>query len=161
MKTRDFIEPIEFLNEIHKNGVKYVLIGRQAVIAYGGPVQSMDYDIFIDGRAKNTELLLSIAEKFDLYPSISKEELNKTFMFKLENDFVVDVFRTGSFTSSRGKKIFFKDIYERKNVLKDPSGFEVNLPSIDDLIELKKLRGLPKDLNDIEYLETIKENFNK
>ena len=39
-------EPLQFLKGIHAAGVRYLLIGRQAVIAYGGPMFSMDYDIY-------------------------------------------------------------------------------------------------------------------
>jgi hypothetical protein len=154
----NLVEPLQFIKEIHDKGVKYLLIGRQAVIAYGGPVQSMDYDIFIDGAKENTRKLLDIAKNYGLYPSRKIEKLENTFMFKLENDFVVDVFRSRHFTSSNGKKISFDDIYLRRNTVKGASGLEVNLPSIDDLIELKKLRNSPKDIQDIKYLEEIKEN---
>ena len=49
------IEPLEFIKAIHQSGVRYLLIGRQAVIAYGGPVMSMDYDIYIDGNTAIVE----------------------------------------------------------------------------------------------------------
>jgi len=153
---QDLIEPLAFLKEIHDEGVKYLLIGRQAVIAYGGPVQSMDYDIYVDGSPENTDKLLAIAQKYELYPSIPKEKLHENFKFRLENDIAVDIFRAKSFSSGKGKKITFQEIYERKNTLKDFSGLEINVPSIDDLIALKRLRSSPKDLNDIKYLQAIK-----
>jgi len=136
--------------------VKYLLIGRQAVIAYGGPVQSMDYDIYIDGSEENTNKLLEIAAGFELHPSISKKELRKSFKFKLENEILVDVFRAKALSSSRTGKITFEEIYKRKVLAKDLSGLEINLPSLDDLISLKKLRSSPKDLLDIQYLEEIR-----
>jgi len=40
--------------------------------------------------------------------------------------------------------------------MKGQAGLELNLPSIDDLILLKKLRSSPKDLQDILYLEALK-----
>ncbi|MFA4967427.1 MAG: hypothetical protein WC624_04335 [Candidatus Margulisiibacteriota bacterium] len=150
------IEPLQFLKEIHEKGVRYLLIGRQAVIAYGGPVQSMDYDIFIDGSEDNTKVLLSIAEKYDLIPNLAKDKIKSHFKFRLENDFIVDVFRARSLSLGKGKKITFEDIYSRRNVLKGASGLELNLPSIEDLISLKKLRSSPKDLLDIQYLQAIK-----
>src|SRR3989338_6510324 len=108
------IEPLEFIKAIHQSGVRYLLIGRQAVIAYGGPVMSMDYDIYIDGNKENTSLLLKIAEKFGLYPSIPKEKLQAHFKFRLENDFSLDIFRARSFSSGKGKKVVFDEIYARK-----------------------------------------------
>jgi len=38
-------EAIDFLNDIHKAGVRYLLIGRRSIIAYGGPVQTGSYAI--------------------------------------------------------------------------------------------------------------------
>jgi hypothetical protein len=150
------IEPLEFLKKIHEKGVKYLLIGRQAVIAYGGPVQSMDYDIYIDGSEGNTQLLINIAKKIALCPTIPLDKMKSHFKFRLENDFALDVFRAKFLSSGKGKKISFEDIYKRRNVLKGETGLEINVPSIDDLIELKKLRSLPKDLEDIKYLQAIK-----
>ncbi len=150
------IEPLEFLKEIHTKGVKYLLIGRQAVIAYGGPVQSMDYDIYIDGSKENTNLLLSVAKEFNLNPSLPKEKLQTHFKFRLENDFTLDVFRAKSFQLTSDKKITFEELYKDRTILKGETELEINVPSIDGLIALKKLRSLPKDLRDIEYLEELK-----
>jgi hypothetical protein len=149
-------EPLAFIEAIHKKGVRYLLIGRQAVIAYGGPVQSMDYDIYIDGSEENTAKLLEIAHEFGLYPSVPKEELKKTFKFKLENDIVIDVFRAKMFSSLEAGRIKFSEIYDRKVIAKDPSGLQINLPSIEDLIALKRLRSSPKDLQDIAYLKDLR-----
>lgn len=150
------IEPLRFLKDIHGNGVRYLLIGRQAVIAYGGPVQSMDYDIYIDGSETNIAKLLGIAEKYGLLPSIPKEKIKASFKFRLENDFIVDVFHARSLSVGKGRKLTFEEIYARKKVLGGEEGLELNLPAIDDLIQLKKLRSSPKDLLDIKYLEELK-----
>lgn len=153
------IEPLRFLKAIHTKGVRYLLIGRQAIIAYGGPVQSMDYDIFIDGGKENTDLLLKIAKEFDLCPSMPKEDLHTHFKFRLENDFALDVFRAKSFQLTPDKKITFEELYNDRVILRGETGVEVNVPSIDGLIALKKLRSLPKDLRDIEYLEKLKKKL--
>jgi hypothetical protein len=149
-------EPIEFLNELHKAGVRYLLIGRRSIIAYGGPVQTMDYDIYVDRKESNLDLFLKIAGNFDLLPSISKEEIKRHFKFKLENDFTIDVFCPRYFSTGKGKKVSFDELYERRNIAKGETGLKINLPSIDDLIELKRLGSRPKDIEDIKYLEGIK-----
>lgn len=133
-----------------------MLIGRQAVIAYGGPVQTMDFDLYVDGSEENTARLLKAAKKFGLSPNLSPEELTKHFKFKLENDFAVDIFRAKSFYSSE-KRFTFEELFARKVVAKGEEGLELNLPAIDDLIALKKLRSAPKDLEDIKYLKALKE----
>lgn len=151
--------PINFIKEIHTKGVKYLLIGRRAVVAYGGPVQTMDYDIYVDNGKENIDLLLKVAEKFELYSTVPKEKIHTVFKFRLENDFVVDVFTFKYFVAQNGKRISFQDIFGRRKIAKGTSGLEVNLPAIDDLITLKKIRGATKDLEDISYLEEIKKNF--
>ena len=68
---------------------------------------------------------------------------------------IVDVFRARAFSLGR-KKITFTEMYSRRTVLTGEAGLELNLPSIDDLIALKKLRSEPKDLQDIKYLRSLK-----
>ncbi len=149
-------EPLEFLKALHRNGVRYLLIGRRAVIAYGGPVQTMDYDLYIDGEEQNTRQLLSIAERFQLYPSVDPENLTEHVMFRLENSFVVDVLRAVKITNDEGTTLTFDELYERKSVLGEEGELQVNVPSLDDLIELKKMDMDEKDRVDIDYLQRIK-----
>ena len=154
----DLNEPLEFLKAIHQAGVKYLLIGRQAIIGYGGPVQTMDYDVYVSSTEDNLALLLNVAKKFDLVPGLSKEEIRKHFKFRLENDMVIDIFKAKYFSIGSGKKLSFDELFERRVVAKGETGLEINLPSIDDLIKLKELRSSPKDQEDIKYLEELKKD---
>ena len=149
-------EPIEFLKEIHEAGVRYLLIGRRSIIAYGGPVQTMDYDIYVDNCDDNIDLLLKIAEKFELYPSIPKEKIKRHFKFRLENDTAIDVFCAKHFSIGKSRKLSFNELYERRSVAKGETDLLINLPAIEDLIALKKLGSRPKDIEDIKYLEGLK-----
>jgi len=153
--------PIEFIKTIHKKGVRYLLIGRQAIIAYGGPVQSMDYDLYVDSAPENIELLIQIAKKIGLSPSIKPDKMATAPLFKLENDYTIDIFKAKYIAIEPGKKLSFAEMYERKTVLKGESGLEINLPSIDDLIQLKRMRNLPKDQLDIKYLKALKNKAHK
>ena len=151
--------PLNFIQAIHKRGVEYLLVGRRAVIAYGGPMQTMHYDLYVNNSRENIHLLLSIAQDFGLYPSIPEAEIVKTFKFKLENDVSVDIICFKKFSTGDGKSISFSEVYERKQVLKGETDFAVNVPCIDDMIAMKKLRNSPKDREDIKYLKAIKKNF--
>jgi hypothetical protein len=150
-------DPIEFISAIHNANVRYLLIGRQAMIAYGIPVQTMDYDIYIDGNSENTQLFLNVASKFGLLTD--KENLKSHFMFKLENDITIDVFRAKNMINQQGEIISFEEIYNRREILKDETGFVVNVPCIEDLIKLKKTNR-DKDIMDIKYLEKLKAMYN-
>jgi hypothetical protein len=156
-----FPDPVEFLSAIHKAGVRYLLIGRQAVIAYGGPMQTMDFDIMVDGSEENVGKLLIIAEKRGLAPSVEEKNIKRVFKFKLENDITVDVFRARSYTNKEGETLTFEDLYRRKVVMQDPKGLAINLPDIGDLIALKKIRWEAKDREDIRYLERIRERIKR
>ncbi|MDI6735368.1 MAG: hypothetical protein QME42_04095 [bacterium] len=150
-------DPIEFIKTIHKEGVKYLLIGRQAMIAYGIPVATIDYDLYIDGETENTKRFLEIAEEFDFFPSRPLEKMKEHFMFKLENDITIDVFRCKKIINQEGEIISFEEIYKNRRTPKDEkTGVEINLPSIDDLIKLKKTDRY-KDSVDVQFLEKFKE----
>ncbi|MEW6607973.1 MAG: hypothetical protein AB1414_11080 [bacterium] len=149
-------DPVEFIAAIHNAHIKYLLIGRQAMIAYGIPVQTMDYDLYIDGSRENTKNFLEIAEKFDLFPSKKLDEMESYFMFKLENDVSIDVFRAKKVITQKGETISFEEMYNRKEVITDETGFQVNVPCVEDLIKLKKTDRY-KDTIDIKYLEKWQE----
>lgn len=153
-----FTDPVDFISAIHKAGVRYVLIGRQAMISWGIPVQTIDYDLYIDGSEDNTEKFLEVARRFDLFPSKPLSELKKHFVFRLENDIVIDVFRAKQIGNQAGEIISFEDLYNRRQVLEDKEGFAVNVPCLEDLIKLKKT-GREKDAYDIRYLEKIRDDI--
>jgi hypothetical protein len=152
--------PLEFIRAIHQAGVKYLLIGCQAVIAYGIPLQTMDYDLYIDGEKENTEKFLEIVAQFNLHLTCPPEEMKSRFMFRLENDLVIDVFCPQKIINQIGERIVFKEIYERREVISDPDGFAVNVPCLEDLIKLKKTNRL-KDKIDLEYLKKWQEISNQ
>ncbi|MFH1563747.1 MAG: hypothetical protein ABIF11_10100 [Nitrospirota bacterium] len=149
-------DPVEFIDAIHKAEIRYLLIGRQAMIAHGIPVQTFDYDLYIDGDIENEKKFIEIAETFDLFPSKPLEKLHQCFMFKLENDIVIDVFRCKNIINQEEAIISFEKLYERRETIKDETGFVVNVPCIDDLIKLKKTDRY-KDSVDVQYLEKFKE----
>jgi hypothetical protein len=79
-------------------------------------------------------------------------------MFKLENDFSIDVFCPRFFSAGKGRKLSFAELYARRFIAAGEKGFEINLPAIDDLIALKRLGSRPKDLEGIKYLEALKKH---
>lgn len=128
------------------------------MIIYGIPVATMDYDVYLDGEEENTCKFLKIAREFDFYPSKKEEDLKKHFMFQLENDIIIDVFRARKITNKDGELIDFKEIYERRETFEDVGGVKINVPSVPDLIKLKKT-GREKDVHDVRYLEKIKDDI--
>ena len=49
----DFFDIVKDFNEM---GIKYLIIGRRAVVLYGAPVLTADYDFWIDSNEKDKVL---------------------------------------------------------------------------------------------------------
>ena len=47
MKKEIWVEPIDFIKALNQKDVRYLLVGRQALVQYGAPLQSFDYDFFV------------------------------------------------------------------------------------------------------------------
>jgi hypothetical protein len=149
-------DPVEFIMVLNRRKVRYLLIGRQAVVQYGAPLFSFDYDFWIDPGDRNA--IYEIASQFELIGRYSALDMKPADSFTDDEGNKVDAFFVGVF-SKKGMTLAFDDVYGRSVSKADPdSDFFVRIPSIDDLIDLKRLGDMrPKDLEDIEYLETIKE----
>jgi hypothetical protein len=150
-------DPIELIRQFNNEGVRYILIGRQAVVQYGAPLFSFDYDFWIhpEDRAKVYEIL----ESFGLSSKYTVNERKPLDSFVDDEGNKVDTFFTKTMEkASLDISLKFDDVYASSVIKEDPkSDFYVRIPSIDDLIQLKKIGEIrPKDKEDIEYLETIK-----
>lgn len=156
MKKAEF-DPIELIRVFNRQGIRYLLIGRQAVVQYGAPLFSFDYDFWVN--PDDREALYKIMEDMALLSKYSYQDKRPMDSFSDDEGNKVDVFFVRVFDKpSLGLSLKFDDVYQRGVIKKDPdSDFYVKIPSIDDLIKLKHLGELrPKDLEDIEYLEKLK-----
>lgn len=142
----------EFVSLLEKKGIRYILIGGQAVIVYGSPVVSFDFDFWIDPAQK--EDFLKLADSLD-FEYGSKDKPLVIFYAGPEK---LDIFFAKKMATVSGESISFQESYDHSLLLKDPTGFGIRVPVIDDLITLKRCKKKPsaKDVEDIEYLEIIK-----
>ncbi|MBI5180113.1 MAG: hypothetical protein HZA05_01760 [Nitrospirae bacterium] len=144
----------EFIKELEKRRVRYILIGGQAVTLYGSPLFSFDFDFWVDPSQKET--FFSFADSFCFeYDEGSRSKPMVIFYSEEEK---IDVFFAKKMATKKGGAIAFEDCYRAAKVLKDPTGFKIIVPNIDDLITLKNCKKSPsaKDKEDIEYLKIIK-----
>lgn len=144
----------DFTGELEKRGIRYLLIGGQAVTLYGSPVVSFDFDFWVDPSQRKG--FFDIADSLDFeYKEGVKDKPMVVFYAEEEK---IDVFFAKGMVTRGGKRITFEDCYQRAKILKDPAGFTIRVPHIDDLITLKgcKKRLSAKDKEDIEYLKVIK-----
>ena len=153
----DEIDPVRFMIGLIRARVRWLLIGRQALIHYGVPAQTMDYDFWIDPAPANVRKLLRVARDFGLdAPEKTADLLARPFFSLFGGPLKIDVFKVRRFTNLDGESIDFSTAYRRRVVARvkgDP--LAPPLPSIQDLRLLKRMRDGAKDREDLRYIEIL------
>jgi hypothetical protein len=146
----------DIVKDFNKMGIKYLIIGRRAVVLYGAPVLTADYDFWIDSNEKD-KVLAYFAEKGCTLPN--SEESRKPIVQIYAGPQKIDLFFHAAIRNVEGDLIEFGSCYGRATIKEDPTqDIFFYIPSIDDLIKTKKIRKENvKDLQDIEYLLKAKE----
>jgi hypothetical protein len=140
-----------------KARVRWLLIGRQALIHYGVPAQTMDYDLWIDPAPANVRKLLDVAREAGLEGPERAEDVEDRPLFTLfGGSLKIDVFKVRRFRSLDGESIDFASAYRRK-VIASAEGDPLAppLPSLRDLRTLKRMRDGDKDREDLRYLDLL------
>jgi hypothetical protein len=135
-------------------GARALLIGRQAMIALGLPVLTADYDLWV--HIDDIERLNDALRPLDLSPNRPPAEACLRGRYVLEGDEHVDVLvaRSASAKDS-GDSLLFDDAWSRRLTLSYRET-SIAIPSIDDLIATKKWALRPKDLLDIQMIESVR-----
>lgn len=134
---------------LNANDVRYVIIGATAVIAHGFPRLTKDIDIIIEPTAENIKKTFKALQDFgyDTSDVTVEEAQKKKLLFRqyvLETDIHPSV-----------KGISFDQLWQNKFKckFKDQDAY---FASLDDLIQMKKAAGRPKDIEDLKHLEEIR-----
>jgi hypothetical protein len=155
------IKLLDLIRRFNHQKIRYLIIGRRAVILYGGPVLTADHDLWIHpADKKKTLFLLSEELGFELSDGPNtKKPIVSGFSGMKKFDF----FFEKSVKNIEDETIEFEECHKNSILKDDPTeniGFQI--PSIDDLIRLKKIRRPNvKDEQDIEYLLKAKQLFRK
>lgn len=152
MKRENFVDPIKFIELLNKENVKYLLVGRQALVQYGAPLQSFDYDFYIAPELNNLKKIIKIVHKFKMkiLPPDSQKVLKLTLY---AHNLKVDVFRARRY-SVKGGTLFFEEMYENRTVFRKGK-FKVDVPSLLDLRKTKLTRNTAKDREDLKYIDEL------
>jgi hypothetical protein len=161
MEPEKEVKFFDLIRSFNRQKIRYLIIGRRAVILYGGPVLTADTDLWIHPEDKKRVLSL-LLDKLGLETSHSPDT-KKPIVSGFSGLKKFDFFFQKSVRNIEGETIEFEDCYENSIIKKDPTeNVNFRIPSIDDLIRLKKIRKPNiKDEQDIEYLLKAKRLFKK
>lgn len=141
----------DFLRALRRWQVEYILVGGYSVILHGYFRTTGDLDIWVNRTAENYRKLTRAFFEFGM-PVFDMTEVNF-----LENP-AFDVFTFGRppvsidiITSLKG--LSFSESYDRANDTQ-VEGLTVRLIDFEDLLAAKRAAGRPRDLNDLENLES-------
>ena len=160
MKASPDFDLIRFLKAAAVRRIRVLLIGRWAVAQHGAPVVTADYDFWVDPSHRQRFLDLLI-EAFDaeLPP---REQWQQPLISAYVGPDKIDCFSPRRLVNEEGQELIFKEVYARSQRKHDPAeGLTFRIPSIDDLIALKKFTAndplkRARNLEDIRYLLTLK-----
>jgi hypothetical protein len=161
MKPEKEVKFFDLIRSFNHQKIRYLIIGRRAVILYGGPVLTADTDLWIHPEDKKRVLSL-LLDKLGLELSHSPDT-KKPIVSGFSGLKKFDFFFQKSVRNIEGETIAFENCYQNSIISKDPTeNISFRIPSIDDLIRLKKIRKPNvKDEQDIEYLLKAKRLFKK
>jgi predicted nucleotidyltransferase len=143
------VDTESLLKSLKGHKVKFVIIGATAFPVHGYSRATLDIDIFIKPEISNAEKTLSALEEFgyDVTDITVDELLTKKILIRqylVETDIHPYV-----------KGVSFDTVWE--NRVKAKFGETVAwFASLDDLIEMKRAAGRPKDQEDLKYLLKLK-----
>ncbi len=161
MEPEKGVSFFKLIRALNQSKIRYLIIGRRAVILYGAPVLTADVDLWIHPEDRDRILFL-LSDKLGIEISGSPDT-KKPIVSGFSGPKKFDFFFQKSVRNIEGETIEFEDCYQNSILKKDPAeNVSFRIPSIDDLIRLKKIRRPNvKDEQDIEYLLKAKRLFKK
>jgi hypothetical protein len=154
MRGTDFDE-IAFFRAIQDSAVRALLIGRRALVLFGLPVLTADYDFWIgiDDISRFNDAVVP----FGLEPTRSPDQARSTGRYVLENDEHVDVLVARSVPTTDGAVVNFETLWERRRAIALEADVLIQVPMVSDLILTKRFSSRPKDLEDIRLLQILEQ----
>lgn len=157
-----FLPIFQLLNEAN---ARYIVVGGIATILHGYVRATTDIDLVIDLHPKEVEKTIRALTAHGFKPRAPVDPLQ-----------FADPVQRASWLDEKGMQVFSMarpdnpgvsvDLFARhpipfdllwtRSILTEIGGQSIRICSIDDLIELKRQAGRPRDLNDIEQLSKIK-----
>jgi hypothetical protein len=149
----------DFFRAISASGARVIVIGRRAMIAWGLPVATYDYDLWV--HIDDIEILNLALAKLDHHPNRTAEEARSRGRYVLENGEHIDVMVARSHTTKDGERVPFDDVWRRKVDVPFEPDVTIPVPAIEDLIRTKRWAMRAKDVGDIQLLEALRRSREK
>lgn len=149
-------DTLEFVRLLHKHGVRYLVVGGEAVIFYGYARLTGDVDFFYDRTEDNATRLYGALNEFwdgDVPgiaepSSLSRPNLVLQFGFPPNRiDLLGDI-----------EGVEFDEVWSdrvEQNVDTEPDPTPIYYISLQHLIQNKRATGRPKDQEDLRYLRRV------
>jgi hypothetical protein len=150
----DVHDEIEIFTAIERCGARALLIGRRALVAYGLPVLTADYEfwIAIEDVERFNEALVSI----EMAPNRTPDEARQRGRYVVENGDRIDVRVARSCPTVDGAVVSFEGVWERRVARPMSPHVSVWLPCLEDLILTKRFADRERDRVDIAMLEALR-----
>lgn len=142
------------LRSLNESDVRYLIIGATAFAAHGWVRATADLDLFVDSDETNIERLRATLTSFGYdVTDASVDDFRRFKILLRQYDLPLDLhpFVKGA--------AGFGDCWKRR-VMANVGGVTVPFASLDDLIEMKRAAGRPKDREDLQQLERLKRQRN-
>lgn len=153
-------DPLKAIRKLNQHGVRFVLIGGLGARLRGSPTVTSDMDICYDRDPTNLEALARALK--DLKATLRGADEDLPFLLDARTLAAGDHF---TFTTTAGPIDIlgtpagtdgFGGLTQNATSF-DVGGETVLVASLDDLIEMKRAAGRPKDLVEMEILGAIKD----
>jgi len=139
----------ELISALNKNNVRYILIGGYSVILHGYSRTTGDMDIWVERTREN---YIQIRKSFIEFGMPVFEMTEENFLHHTAWDvFTFGIPPVAIDVMVKIEGVDFTSAFERSVVFLDDQ-LEVRTIHKNDLIDLKKIAGRAKDLDDLENL---------
>lgn len=144
----------ELIKRFNAAGIRYVLIGGQAMRLAGMPRFSMDWDLFIPPKdegnvAKINEALTDIID----VPLVTLGDHGENFVQTYQTTWGVIQFHLGVPGLND-----FDETEKKATARRTEAGVTVNCACTEDMLVSKKAAGRPEDIADVEFLQKKADN---
>lgn len=146
----------DLLEELGNAGVEYVLVGGYAVAFHGRPRATKDIDIVLRGTPENLARAADALLAFGMAPRLAESVRamrEDEVVYMGQPPMRVDFLRTIEGVAS-------DDLFANA-VAVELDGVSLAVIALDDLITNKRAVGRPRDVDDAEFLERVRERLDR